>query len=191
MLRGLSLSLMTCAAASLAGCSRNRPTADTRPVPSQPVAVARAVDSTAAREAARRDSLAREERLREERAADLRATRTIIETPILFAYDRAELSPEAREKLEQKARALKSRPEIRVRLSGHADERGSDEYNIALGHRRAATAREFLIVMGIGESRLEAVSMGEEEPVCTTPDEPCWSRNRRVELAIVGSVVSR
>jgi peptidoglycan-associated lipoprotein len=172
------------------GCSRKRPA----PTPVTPVE--RAVgddsarrDSLARAEAARRDSLAREAALREARERRLADARATLAAPVYFAYDRADLSSEARGKLEAKGPILNASPELRVRLEGHTDERGSDEYNLALSHRRAASARQFLIALGVPETRLDVASFGEERPVCTESTEACWSRNRRVEFDIVAGVV--
>lgn len=79
---------------------------------------------------------------------------------------------------------LRGDPTYRLRIEGHADERGSDEYNLALAMRRAAAVQRYLANGGIESSRLEAVSLGEERPVCVEPAEGCWQRNRRAEFVI-------
>jgi peptidoglycan-associated lipoprotein len=134
-------------------------------------------------EAARRDSLARvaEAREHERRVAEAHAT---LVAPVYFAYDRSDLTADARRILEAKAPILNGSPELRIRLAGHTDNRGSDEYNLALGQRRAAAVRRFLAVLGVSENKLEYTSFGEEEPVCQEDTESCWSRNRRVEFDI-------
>jgi peptidoglycan-associated lipoprotein len=107
---------------------------------------------------------------------------------VLFDYDRYELTDDARRQLEANARFLKERPQFRVALEGHADERGTVEYNVALGQKRAASTRSFLDMMGVPPDRLQATSYGEERPLCTQQDESCWQRNRRVHFEIVGRI---
>jgi peptidoglycan-associated lipoprotein len=167
------------------GCSRKR----VSPTPVAPVERAASDgagrDSIARAEAARRDSLAREASLREARERRLVEARAALGAPVYFAYDRSDLSSEARGKLEAKGPILNGSPALRVRLEGHTDERGSDEYNLALGQRRAASVRQFLIALGVPEARLDIASFGEERPACQESVESCWSRNRRVEFEIV------
>jgi peptidoglycan-associated lipoprotein len=168
------------------GCSRKR----VSPTPVAPVD--RAVrddgvrsDSLARAEAARRDSLAREASIRQTRERRLAEARATLTAPVYFAFDRSDLSSEARGKLEAKASILNASPGLRVRIEGHTDERGSDEYNLALGQRRAASVRQFLLPLGVSEARLDFTSFGEEKPVCQESVESCWARNRRVEFEIV------
>ena len=168
------------------GCSRKR-------VASAPAAaVDRTVgddparrDSIARAETARRDSLAREASAREARERRLADARAALAAPVYFDYDRSDLSPEARRLLGTKAPILNGSPDLRLRLGGHTDERGADEYNLALGQRRAATARRYLLDLGVPEARLDITSFGEERPVCQESVDSCWSRNRRVDFEIV------
>ncbi len=98
-----------------------------------------------------------------------------------FEFDSAILTSEARSALLLHAQDLKSSGES-VRLEGHADERGSREYNMALGERRANAVRDFLVLQGVGRSQLETISYGEERPAEMGSSEYAWSKNRRVEL---------
>ena len=107
---------------------------------------------------------------------------------VMFDYDRDELRQDARQQLEANARFLKEYPQFKIALEGHADERGTVEYNLALGQRRASTTRTFLDTMGVVRDRLEAATYGEERPVCTERQESCWHRNRRVHFEIVGRI---
>jgi len=96
-----------------------------------------------------------------------------------FDFDKADIRSDARTALAQTAQFLRSYPQIRVTIEGHCDERGSTEYNLALGDRRAQSVRQFLISLGISADRLETVSWGKERPFCTQSDENCWQENRR------------
>ncbi len=101
---------------------------------------------------------------------------------IYFAYDSAEVSPEGREILAAHADYLAMNSGVTLVLEGHGDERGSREYNIALGERRALAVRTLLLFLGAVESQLQTVSYGEEKPVALGHDEASWRLNRRVEL---------
>lgn len=106
--------------------------------------------------------------------------------PIYFDFDRSDLRSEAREELQRKAQVLRDYPEVRVRIEGHADERGTVEYNLALGERRADAARAFLIDLGIDPDRMTTVSYGEERPAVEASNEAAWQRNRRDEFVPLG-----
>lgn len=99
-----------------------------------------------------------------------------------FEFDSAVLLPEARAALIAHSEYLRSATRS-VRLEGHADERGTREYNMALGERRANAVRDFLVLQGVSSSRIETVSYGEERPAVTGSGESSWSKNRRVELS--------
>lgn len=101
---------------------------------------------------------------------------------VYFDLDRSTVRPEAQEILSCHARYLSNRSQARVTLEGHADERGSREYNLGLGERRGNAARDALSVAGASSSQLTVVSYGEERPTCTMSDESCWQQNRRVEI---------
>jgi peptidoglycan-associated lipoprotein len=104
-------------------------------------------------------------------------TETIV--PILFDYDKATLRPGEESKLLNNAAWLKQNPSVRFRIEGHADERGSQEYNVALGDERAAVVKKFLAGQGIADARMEMISYGEEKPACREQTEDCWQKNRR------------
>ncbi|MBE9537382.1 MAG: OmpA family protein [Proteobacteria bacterium] len=101
---------------------------------------------------------------------------------IFFAYDRADLTSEARETLDGLARWLEINSDINIRIEGHADERGSSEYNLALGARRAETAKRYLGGLDVGETRLSTISFGEEMPIKNGQGEAVWAENRRVHF---------
>jgi peptidoglycan-associated lipoprotein len=141
----------------------------------------------------RRDSLERSdagERAARERAARLENDRRTLTATIYFEFDRSDLSAAAREALDAKLPILAAAPALRIRVDGHADDRGSDEYNLALGQRRAAAVKRYLTHHGIDAERVDVYSMGEERPVCTDADEGCWSRNRRDEFSVVAGEVA-
>jgi peptidoglycan-associated lipoprotein len=104
---------------------------------------------------------------------------------LYFDFDRADLRDDQRAVLDAKIPVLQANPAVRIRIEGNADERGSDEYNMALGMRRAQTARKYLVDHGIDAARIDIVSYGEERPVCQEHEESCWSQNRRDEFVIV------
>ncbi len=101
---------------------------------------------------------------------------------IYFDFDKSEIKPEARAILEAHAKYLAQNRSASITLEGHADERGTREYNVALGERRANSARQFLTLMGASGQQIRTVSYGEERPVCNEHNESCWSQNRRVEI---------
>lgn len=98
---------------------------------------------------------------------------------IYFDFDRFNLKPEAKKTLDGIAEWLKGNSSYRVLIEGHCDERGTNEYNLALGERRANSAKSYLIGLGIAEKRISTISYGEEKPQCTEHNEGCWSKNRR------------
>ena len=109
---------------------------------------------------------------------------------VFFGYDRFDLSTEARAVLERQAAWLRRYPNVRVLVAGNCDERGTREYNLALGARRAAAARDFLVSLGIGGGRIESVSYGKERPLDARANEEAWSVNRNAHTQIVSGAVS-
>jgi len=101
---------------------------------------------------------------------------------IYFDYDKADIRPDARDSLARTAEFLRTHADIRIVIEGHCDERGSTEYNIALGQRRAEAARQFLISLGVTGDRLDTVSYGKEKPFCMESNEACWQQNRRAHF---------
>jgi peptidoglycan-associated lipoprotein len=151
-------------------------------------------------DAARADSIARvqaeearqmeAERREEERLSAARdEARSTLEDMVHFDYDESAITAEAEQILRRKIPILRSSPTVRLRLEGHADERGSTEYNLALGSRRAESIREFLSGFGIAGDRLMTTSFGEERPLVNSADETSWAQNRRVEFSITGGEV--
>ena len=103
---------------------------------------------------------------------------------INFDFDKSELKPEARAILVKKAEWLRNNPDFSVRIEGHCDERGTNEYNLALGDRRAYSAKAFLADLGIDDTRLSIISYGEEQPIDSRSTEDAWAKNRRAHFVI-------
>jgi len=102
-----------------------------------------------------------------------------LEENIYFAFDKSNLDDKAQATLKKNAEFLKTYPNVYTTIEGHTDERGTAEYNLALGERRAESAKSFLVDLGIEAYRISTVSYGEERPVCTEQTEACWAKNRR------------
>jgi peptidoglycan-associated lipoprotein len=105
---------------------------------------------------------------------------------VFFLEDKSTLSPEAQETLRRQAQWLNKYGRVTVQVEGHADERGTREYNIALSARRATAAREFLISQGVGANRISSIAYGKERPAALCDAEQCWSQNRRAVTVITG-----
>jgi peptidoglycan-associated lipoprotein len=184
------------AVAAMAACGGKTP--ETTPAPAGISA-----DSAAEADRLRADSIARAEREarereeaereRQRRLADslaaagksTEAVRTLLATMIHFDYDKAIIRGGDAAVLDQKVAILQANPALRIRISGHCDERGSDEYNLALGNRRATAAKQYVVSHGIDPSRIETVSYGEERPIAQGHDEDSWAQNRRDEFEIL------
>ncbi|MEX0739776.1 MAG: peptidoglycan-associated lipoprotein Pal [Pseudohongiella sp.] len=163
--------------AGLAACSS---TSDTEEMPTE-------TNNTAAADAAAAAARAEQQRLERERMEREREEQAALNTTVFyFDFDVAEFQPSDRETLIVHARNLASNPSRSVRLEGHADERGTREYNLALGERRANSIRDFLIVNGASRSQLETVSYGEEQPAVRGQTEDSYRQNRRVEIRPAG-----
>jgi peptidoglycan-associated lipoprotein len=103
---------------------------------------------------------------------------------IHFDFDRYDIRADAADALRANATWMKSNPGTAILIEGHCDERGTVEYNLALGQRRAQSARDFLVAQGVPASRLSMISYGKERPVCTESTEDCWARNRRAHFPV-------
>ncbi|MDB4889743.1 MAG: peptidoglycan-associated lipoprotein [Gemmatimonadetes bacterium] len=167
--------------------------------PVVPIREAVVVDNREAELArARRDSIDRANRLRQDsidaanraraaRAAAARAipdARSLINAPIYFDYDQSEIRGDARDALDAKLPLLRANPAMRIRIEGNTDARGSNEYNIALGLRRANAARRYLVAQGIDNTRFDVVSYGEERSVDQGTTEAAYAKNRRDDFVI-------
>jgi len=141
-------------------------------------------DAAAARQRMIDDSIAGARAAEEAMSRDSDMLRATVATTIGFEFNKADLRDEAKAALDAKIPILLANTGVAVRIAGHADERGSTEYNLALGTQRAATAKRYLVERGVAEGRIETTSWGEERPVCTENNEECWTRNRRDEFEI-------
>lgn len=182
MMRAPSLLMLLAATAFGLACGGQAPPEEPapEPPPAEPAPEPAPVDDSAERERMERERMAREaaERARAV-AADLAAM-------INFDYDQATVRPNDQATLDRKAAILVANPNVKLRISGHADERGSDEYNLALGNRRAAAAKRYLENKGVDASRLEVISYGEERPLNPGSDESAFAQNRRDEFEVTG-----
>jgi peptidoglycan-associated lipoprotein len=188
MIAPRALATLALVAVATAACRKQpEPAAEPETVP---VAT---VDSTDIRAQAERDRLERErierERLAAERERALAEARNALAAAVYFDYDQAALSDNARSTLEAKVPVLQSNSSLRLRIAGHTDSRGSDEYNMALGNRRAAAVQQYLVDRGIDASRLQIVSFGEEMPAAQGEDESAWSQNRRAEFTVTSGSI--
>ncbi|HXQ29566.1 MAG TPA: peptidoglycan-associated lipoprotein Pal [Gemmatimonadales bacterium] len=198
MKRPLLFVLVSVVTAAAVACGGSKPAPQTTPTP-QPSTNA---DSAAAR--ARQDSIAAAaadsarrasedaDRVARQRTADSlaalgRATDAVrmeLTNMIHFDYDKAALRPGDVTSLDQKIPLLQANTAVTIRIAGHCDERGSDEYNLALGNRRAMAAKQYLTSHGIDAGRITTVSYGKERPIDPGHDEDAWSKNRRDEFEI-------
>jgi peptidoglycan-associated lipoprotein len=105
-------------------------------------------------------------------------------TAAYFAYDSIEINDQSRAALQKNVEFLKRRESVKVLIEGHADSRGTNEYNLALGERRADAVRDYMVSLGIPSDRISIVSKGEETPFCTEETETCWQQNRRGHFVV-------
>jgi peptidoglycan-associated lipoprotein len=151
------------AAAAAAACSHNEPAPTPAPAqaPPQPAAAPAPAPAPAPQQPPRRE---------------------VQPASVYFAFDSAELTPDARSMLQSFSDELRDRPDAAVRIEGNCDERGSREYNLALGQRRADSAKDYLVRLGVPSSRITTVSNGKERPRATGHDEDAWKENRRDDV---------
>lgn len=179
-------------AAAVVGACGGNPPPETAPQPNaDSIEAERRAREEAERLAREREEAERAAREREaaERAAAARTTeevRNMLAAMIFFDFDRSNIRPDDMASLDQKVQILQANPELRIRIHGHCDERGSDEYNLALGNRRAQSAKQYLVSHGIDANRIDTQSWGEERPLVPGSDESAWSQNRRDEFEIIG-----
>lgn len=114
------------------------------------------------------------------------AVRTGLLGDIFFDFDKFDLRADARERLQKNADFMNQYPTLEFGLEGHCDERGTNEYNLALGERRAHAAKDYLVSLGVSSNHIRTISYGEEKPFCMGHDESCWQDNRRGHFIVTG-----
>jgi peptidoglycan-associated lipoprotein len=180
MMRAPSLLMLFAAAAFAVACGGKA--APEQPAP-EPTAAPAPEPTAPADDSAERDRLERE-RMAREAAERVRAVAADLAAMINFDYDQAVVRSADQATLDRKAAVLVANPAVKLRISGHADERGSDEYNLALGNRRAGAAKRYLEGKGVDASRMEVISFGEEKPLNPGSDETAYAQNRRDEFEV-------
>lgn len=201
--RRLAIFALTVAIGSVsaAACSKAPPPPPPTPVDTTPKVNQDSIDAARRRQMAA-DSAARAEQMRAARqrqiddsianaraaadaaAREAEAMRATLAMPVHYDFDKAELRADTKGILDQKIPILTANTGVTIRIAGHTDDRGSGEYNLQLGQRRAAAARDYLVARGVNTARVELVSYGEERPLCQDKNEACWSQNRRAEFEV-------
>ncbi len=171
---GLTLAMVLVLAMSF-GCAKKQ-------VAVTPEAAGSTETSTSADDAAAQANALAEKELAE---ALGKARMMITDSLVYFDFDKFDIKPEYRESLKEKAVVLKKFPQLRVLVEGHCDNRGTEEYNLALGERRARTVKEYLVVLGVSPSQVELISYGEERPAVEGSGEAVWAKNRRAAFKII------
>ena len=206
----LTVGLAGCVIAVVAACGGSKPQTAATPQPNADSAAAaeqarqaeaerqaREDAERKAREDAERQAREEAERARQHTADSLAAVaraademRATLATMIHFDFDKSKIMTGDVAVLDQKVAILTANPDVKIRVAGHCDQRGSAEYNIALGNRRAAAAKQYLVHHGIDAARIETISYGEERPLDPGHDEAAWAKNRRDEFEIVSGGVA-
>ena len=173
-----------------ASCAKKKVAPAEEATVSETSAADAAAQAAAEEEAARRaaeDALAQERQRRAAEAAAMSEAarrKAFEEEDIHFDFDKYVLTPRAMMILDGKAAWLRDHGDASVIIEGHCDNRGSNEYNLALGDRRANSAKNYLVKSGVASSRMTTISYGEEKPLCTQDTESCWAKNRRDHFGI-------
>jgi len=156
-----------------AGCAK-KPVAETTPAADQPDTAVQTDSIATIQDAALEDAAASEQP-----AMSAATTLVVPLETIHFAFDQHILTAESRDILAENVVLLQTNPKLKIAIEGHCDERGSDEYNLALGERRAQAARDYMASLGVAAERMATISYGEEMPVDPASGEDAWSKNRR------------
>ena len=187
----LTLVLALLVTFSVASCAKKKISSEAATTTTEEEAQRRAAEQARQRELERQKTLKEEdlsdERLSEEMAEQKTASaKSIFENEdVYFEFDSVRLAPQALEILTKKAKWLRANPAAKITIEGHCDNRGTNEYNLALGEGRAQSAKAFLVDLGINSSRLETISYGEERPIDHTQTEESWAKNRRAHFVII------
>jgi peptidoglycan-associated lipoprotein len=181
MMRVPSLLMLLSTAAFAVACGGKAAPEEPAPQPqpaAEPAPAPAPADDSAERERLEKERVAREA------AEKARAVAADLAAMINFDYDQAVVRQADQATLDRKAAILAANPKLKIRIAGHADARGSDEYNLALGNRRAAAAKRYLENKGVDGSRMDVVSYGEERPLNPGNDETAYAQNRRDEFEV-------
>jgi peptidoglycan-associated lipoprotein len=198
--RRVTLITLGVAVAVAAACSKPAPPPPPAPAPAPTVnqdsidlarrrqmtadSIARAESMRRDRQRAIDDSIANARAMADAAARDAESMRATVAAPVHYDFDKADLRDDTKQLLDAKIPILTANSGVTIRIAGHTDDRGSGEYNLQLGQRRAAAARDYLTARGVNTARIELVSYGEERPVCQDKNEACWAQNRRAEFEI-------
>lgn len=167
---------------SVAACGGHNPAPESQPTPDTMGSETETPNADAdaeARERARREEEARR------RAAERERALAVIRERVHFDFDKADIRSDAEQVLQRKVAVLREYPGVQLRIEGHCDERGSNEYNLALGQRRAEAVKHYLTSYGLSPDRFTTISYGEERPLVDGHDEDAWAQNRRAEFVVV------
>lgn len=178
--------LMTAMLVFAVGCVKQTVETEELPPPKPPAPMVRKAPPPKPVKKVERDMT--EEERRRKRAAFKRSLAEFENDLIYFDFDKSEVRPDMRATLDAKARFLQEFPSIRVQVEGHCDERGTVEYNIALGHRRSQSSKDYLVSLGVQASRIDTVSYGEERPADSRSNEAGWAKNRRAKFNVIGGI---
>jgi peptidoglycan-associated lipoprotein len=176
MKRNIRIAALLVGVVALGACSKKQPAMQPQPEAPPPVQAPTPAATTPVRD----DTTERDEALRRMRA--------VLEQVVYFDYDESTIRTDAQESLAAKVPFLRQNPTVRIRIEGHADERGSVEYNLALGMRRANAVRDYLVGFGLDASRFDVFSYGEDRPAAQGSNEAAWSLNRRAEFLVTAGM---
>jgi peptidoglycan-associated lipoprotein len=187
-----SLVVTLAAIAAVSACSKKPPETAPAPVNTDSIAKTHAADSAAQAQAAAAAAAAEAKRRADsiaaapaaEAAARAAALRAEMAYTVYFEFDKSALTDSGMKLLDRKIAVMNANPKMQIQIEGHTDERGSSEYNVALGQQRAASVKRYLTQHGIADGRITIISYGEERPAATGHDETSWSHNRRAEFVI-------
>ncbi len=177
-----------------AGCAKKAVKVEEAPVPTQEIAPAPAVPQEAPQvteqEGVGEEALAPQEGVQipgeEPYGRQISEARTSAPMlPIYFDFDKYNIRPDMKERMEANAKFLLDHPEVKIQIQGNCDERGTNEYNLALGERRAKSVKAYLVNLGVNSDRMETLSFGEERPLDPGHNKEAWAKNRRDDLVIV------
>lgn len=168
------------------GCVKQTVETEELPPPKQPAPMVR--KKPAPKPMMKKEIDVTEAERRRKRAAFKRSMAAFENDVVYFDFDKSDIRPDMRATLDAKARFLQEFPSVRVQVEGHCDERGTVEYNIALGHRRSQSSKDYLVSLGVNSSRVDTVSYGEERPADTRSNEAGWAMNRRAKFNVIGGI---